>query len=704
MADKPVYTNEQIVAQLVRLGIWNAPQNPIAYAFLEQRPDYLPYESSFSPFSAEQRAAAHRAFALVAEVANLSFVQVADNGVEPGIGNQRITFRSLAVNQQYSGSADVYQYDGYSDIYGSDIILNTTGIAKRIENHGYFDWPFLVTIHEILHSIGLSHPGDYNGAGFTYEEAAEFQQDTRQYSIMSYWDAEKTGADHFIGDTQYVGSTPLLYDILALQTLYGANMSTRTGDTVYGFNSNTGSTPFNFSVNPAPVIAIWDAGGIDTLDFSGFTEASVIDLNEGQFSSGGGLTKNVAIAFGAVIENAVGGIGDDTLIGNSAANLLNGAAGADSMTGGGGDDIYIVDNAGDRAAEGSSGGGVDLVRSSISFTLPAGIEKLALVGTAAIDGVGNGLANVITGNAAANVLDGGAGADSMSGGGGDDIYFVDNAGDLALEGSSGSGTDLVRSSVSFALGAGVEKLVLGGTAAINGIGNGLANVISGNAAANLLDGRSGADSMIGGGGDDIYVVDNALDRASEGSSGSGVDVVRSLVSFTLGTGIENLVLLGLAATSGTGNALANSISGNSGANLLKGGGGTDTLMGGRGDDKIYGGSGNDVLKGGYGADGFYFDAELRGNNIDAILDFSRADDTIFLDRDIFKAIGASGMLNAAAFHVGSRAADAADRIIYDPSTGNIFYDADGTGAGGQLLFATVTAGTTLTHADFIAII
>ena len=623
MADKPVFTSEQYVAQLIRLGIWNAPDQPIAYAYLEQRPSYLPFESSFAPFSAAQRAGAERAFDLIEEVAGLTFVRVPDNGIEPGPGNQRLTFRSIAVDQpQYSGSTSPYQYDDSPAIYGADILLNTTGMARRVASEGFVGWSSYVTLHEILHAIGLSHPGDYNGAGYNYEDHAEFLQDTRQYSVMSYWDAAKTGADHFIGDSQYVGDTPLLYDILALQTLYGANMGTRTGDTVYGFNSNTGDTPFNFAANPAAVITIWDAGGRDTLDFSGFSGASLIDLNDGAFSSGGGLSKNVAIAFGAVLENGVGGPGGDILVGNEAANRLDGRAGADRMTGGDGNDIFIVDNAGDRPIESSGDSGVDLVISSVSFTLGTRIEHLTLAGSAAINGTGNSLANRIDGNNAANVLDGGGHGDTMTGRGGNDVYYV----------------------------------------------------------------NSSADKVI------------------ETSAAHGIDRVNSSVSYTLASYVEHLTLIGAAAINGTGNGLANSLAGNGAANVLKGGAGIDTLSGGAGNDRIYGGSGNDVLKGDSGVDGFYFDTTPSGSNVDKILSLSRADDTIYLDRDIFEGIAASGTLSAAAFRVGTAAGDGSDRIVYDKAAGKIFYDADGNGAGAALLFATVTPGMTLTNADFVGFI
>jgi Ca2+-binding RTX toxin-like protein len=292
----------------------------------------------------------------------------------------------------------------------------------------------------------------------------------------------------------------------------------------------------------------------------------------------------------------------------------------------------------------------------------------------------------------------------MTGGDGNDSYFVDNGGDVVTEASGTGGTDVVNSSVSFTLGANLEKLVLTGTLAINGTGNGLANTLTGNAAANSLNGGAGADAMAGGDGNDLYFVDDAGDKAIEARSAGGTDGVSSSVSFTLGAFVENLTLSGASAVNGTGNELANLIVGNGAANILSGAAGADTLRGGSGGDELHGGIGFDTLQGDGGSDRFVFDTALLSTNIDHIVDFTRGSDKIVLDDAVFRGL-AVGAVPSGAIVIGTSATAPDDRIIYDPGTGALFFDRDGSGtAAAAIQFATLdNKPATLTANDFLVI-
>ena len=234
----------------------------------------------------------------------------------------------------------------YGRIYGVDVTVN---LFRANQQGGWSEGDSnpRKLMHELLHAIGLDHPGDYNGDSADYETGALFQQDSHQYTVMSYWLATATGADHEDGGVVYYASTPLLFDVSALQYLYGANMATRSGDTVYGFNSTADRGEFNLALHPRAVFTIWDGGGKDTLDLSGYSTASRIDLNAGAFSDAGGLTSNISIAYNVVIENAVGGAGADVIAGNDAANRISGGGGADRIRGAGGFDVVRGDGGAD---------------------------------------------------------------------------------------------------------------------------------------------------------------------------------------------------------------------------------------------------------------------------------------------------------------------------------------------------------------------
>lgn len=389
----------------------------------------------------------------------------------------------------------------------------------------------------------------------------------------------------------------------------------------------------------------------------------------------------------------------NNLVGNNLDNVLDGLAGADRMEGGLGNDSYIVDDVGDLTIE-APGQGEDTVYTYISLALSSNVEHIVAAGGAPINLTGNELNNRMTGNAAANVLkggaghdtlDGGAGADWLEGGEGDDSYYVDNPGDVVIEGANG-GYDTVYSNFSTALLENIERLVLTGNAIWAG-GNALSgNVLIGNAEANILDGMGGADYMDGGLGNDTYYVDHGGDQVIE-SRGGGIDRVLSSVSYALAPEIEQLFGTGADAIQLIGNSLNNTITGNAGRNVLKGGAGHDTLNGGFGNDRLDGGSGKDV---------FAFDTKLsRSANLDVITRFNVKDDTIKLDNAIFKKLGSkTGKLKADFFKIGAVAQDRNDYILYDSKSGYIRYDADGSGKGAAIAFAKLAPNLKMTVSDF----
>jgi Ca2+-binding RTX toxin-like protein len=346
---------------------------------------------------------------------------------------------------------------------------------------------------------------------------------------------------------------------------------------------------------------VLDGGpGADTLIGGERNDTYVVD-NAGDVvveNSGEGfndqVNSSVTYTLSANVENltltgssAINGMGNsaaNVLTGNSADNVLDGGAGSDTLQGDAGNDTYIVDNTGDIVTE-SAGEGTDQVNSSATYTLSVNVENMTLTGSSAINGTGNTLDNVLDGsqNSAANVLTGGAG---------NDTYIV-GTGDSVVEGAS-AGTDTVQSAVTFTLSANVENLTLTGTAAINGTGNGSANVLVGNSGNNILDGGVGVDTLQGGADDDTYVLDTLSDVVTE-NVGEGTDTVQiALTGYTLSANVENLTLTGSSAINGTGNSLDNLLTGNSAPNTLTGSSGNDTLDGGVGADTMTGGSGNDT--------------------------------------------------------------------------------------------------------------
>jgi subtilisin family serine protease len=341
---------------------------------------------------------------------------------------------------------------------------------------------------------------------------------------------------------------------------------------------------------------------------------------------------------------------------------------------------------------------------SYALNMTADIGSLVLVGSNRNDVlVGGAGADQLSGLAGNDNLDGGLGADILIGGTGNDTYNVDNTEDQVIE-DTAAGIDTVVAALSYVLTANVEKLTLSGSLAMNATGNDLQNTLTGNAANNILDGGTGADTMVGGSGNDTYYVDNTADLVAE-LSAAGTDTVLAAVSYVLLRHVENLTLLNsLTALYATGNAEHNTLTGNAENNTLTGFAGNDTLLGGNGNDSLYGGLGNDILNGGAGLDALVFNGKISSTNIDQIVNFSAVDDTIWLDKNIFKAFAASGRITDEAFNFGSGATQSDDRIIYNTQTGALLYDADGLGGAVAMQFAQLTGLTdSLSASDFYVI-
>ena len=431
-------------------------------------------------------------------------------------------------------------------------------------------------------------------AGGTLDQLA------RAKTPVAFLIADSGGIDHvsFAGETAAMRIDLRPGAISNVRGLTG-NMQIAT-DTI--IEHATGGRGNDTIIGNAAANRLGGGGGRDTLIGGAGNDYYITDGNDVIVEQAGGgldtVLSYVDHSLAANVENlvlagaAIAGIGNglaNRITGNAAANRLNGGAGADTMIGGAGNDLYIV-TPGDVVVE-AVNGGYDVVHSATGHALAANVEQLVLVGSAAVNGNGNALANRLTGNAAANVLNGGAGADTMIGQGGNDTYFV-TPGDVVIEAVNG-GIDIIYSATSVTLAANVEQGTLTGSAAVNMAGNTGHNRLVGNSAANTLWGHDGNDVLIGGGGADVlrggagndtYVIDR-LDQVIE-VAGQGYDTVQTATGGVLPFAVERMILTGPAAVNAFGNDGANMLIGNAAANILNGGAGNDTLQGGGGADRF----------------------------------------------------------------------------------------------------------------------
>lgn len=780
------WTDEQVFNQLNTGMKWSG--STITYAFATSASAM--YGSStdtagFSQLGQTAQNAAKLALTLWDDLIAPDMQQVS-SGSTSSSANIEFGLSSSTQNYAYAYFPSVGSV-WFNSLYGGTNSLTTPDVGF----HGFFTY-----IHELGHALGLDHMGEYDGSG---SWAPSSYQDSTVYSVMSYFGPNwSTGAGQ-VAWADWVGSdgalhspqTPMLNDIAVIQRIYGAETTTRIGDTTYGFNSNiTDLTAaiYNFAQNGQPILTIFDSAGTDTLDLSGWSTPSIINLAPGSFSSCNAMTNNIAIAFTCFIENAAGGGGADTISGNTLNNRLTGGAGDDTIYALLGDDV-IVGGAGNDTIDGGDGNDyvyLDDTWSALTYSLDQATGEVVLssaangadrikgveyfvdknnvvksyssltgivvtpvapppawAGTISITGDYPSLAEgtgssrtyrfTVTLSTASNEVETASWAVSFGGGSGQasasdfsgalsgtvtfaagqtsstiDLTVV---GDSTVEGDEAFQINLSNpsSGVTFANASASGLIVnddvpatspepaaqpttltgtargetLTGSAADDTIyGMGGNDTLNGGAGNDFLDGGTGDDRMSGGTGDDTYVVDSSRDRITE-EGNAGFDTVRTtLVSYTLGNNLEKLEFIGTGAFKGTGNNAAN------------------VIIGGNGNDTLAGAGGNDTLTGGLGADRFVFNTALNAGNIDVIKDFDAAQDKIVLENAVFKAFKSPGSLSAAAFTIGSGAADGTDRIIYDDQSGKLLYDIDGSGKGSAIHFATIDPGLGLTASNF----
>ena len=517
-------------------------------------------------------------------------------------------------------------------------------------------------IHEFGHEFGLNHPGLYNYAGpggvqINYLNNATWTYDRQQYSVMSYFDGIDVGED-----TRWSASTPMTADIEAVirrffSTVDGNGVRTyqhidlNTGDNTYGFNSTQYGYQLTASGPQHDIgFVIHDTGGNDTVDFSGSTAPTILDLRAGHFSSVNGHSNNVSIFAGHnadatsyYIETGIGSRYDDVLIGNNGANVLDGRRGGDSMAGNGGDDIYYVNSRNDVVRERANGGDdtIIVVNSNVRLRNVNNVENIVYVNGNSGQSAGSGstaraaaeaaLLAALIGDGGNNTLDGGAGDDIIIGKGGDDLLIggrdslasrdinntIDVA-DLPDQTESDDGNDQIFG------GKGNDTL-------LGGQGN---DTLDGGDGNDVMSGQDGVDVFRGGKGSDW------VDYSKESPFQLLVNLELNIASGGTGSGdrfdsIENLIgsddridrFIGtVAANHFIGQGGGDYFSGRGGNDILDGGADGDIIYGEGGDDTVIGGSGQDYLNGGAGNDTVVYSGSSAGVTVDLVNGEARGGD------------------------------------------------------------------------------
>ena len=504
-----------------------------------------------------------------------------------------------------SGSAEVTFTQNPGGAWSSSATSGTRILNSTINVQSGWagaDYTLQTFVHEIGHSLGLGHAGNYNGSA-SYGVDNLYANDSWQATVMSYFDqADNT---YVVADFAYL-KTPMLADIIAIRSLYGSAGTTRTGDTVYGYNTNAGAT-FNASVfegtGTAYALTIIDDGGTDTIDLSGSSANNRVDLNPLAGSNTGRLIGNLFIAPNTLIENVIGGSGNDVLVGNEVANTLTGGNGNDDLVGGGGDDRAVFSGA-YASYQISTNNGVTTIVGPNGTDTVSSVEYFFFADqTYRLDGG----VMVPTGDTVAPTLQ----ATSPQ----DEAGSVAVSANLVLSYSealvAGEGQIVIHTAAGAVFATydveSPEVTIAGSTITINPVGD--------------LEHSTGYYVTMTAG----FATDAAGNEVAAITGPDSFDFVTASIYTTItGTGSANTL---------PGTAGQDHIFGLGGGDVITGASGNDWIEGGNGADRIEGGLGSDLLNGGNGIDWFIFRSTAEsgvGASADTIQDFVSGTDKIDL--------------------------------------------------------------------------
>ena len=590
----PVATVDQIAAQLVS-GYWEGD----SHRFNVTQGGTLTV--NISVLTPTEQSLARAALAAWSDIIGVNFQEVT--------GAAQITFdNSEDPDGPIAATEPVWANGIMSSAFIQISSSWLTNFGSTLNSYGFETY-----VHEVGHALGLGHAGNYNfEARYPYD--ALFQNDATPLSVMSYFDQEQNTYFNFSRGGFDV--TPMAADILAMQSLYGLSTTTRTGDTVYGYNSNAGDR-YNASLYTNVAYTIFDNGGRDTLNFSGSAFNQQINLNAETFSQVVGGDNNLYIARGIVIENAIGGAGDDTIVQNAADNVLNGGPGQDRVSYDTATAAVTV-NMSFTAQQDTIGAGRDTLNNFEELT--GSRFNDTLTGSAFTVWVrgGDGNDTIISSSVAGEVrqqgFEGNAGDDLFIPGPGNDRFFGGDGFDTVDY--SGASGPIRQPGFNNQTGSGIDDLIaverLIGSAFNDNLSTLVAGELFGGAGDDFLE-SWGVSKLYGGTGDDSYLLRGAGAEIFE-NAGEGTEWIQAQVSYALGANLENLLLLGSGSLNGTGNSGANIVIGNPNDNILSGLAGADTLTGGAGSDR--------------------FQDSAAGLNGDTITDFGSGDRIVITDANL----------------------------------------------------------------------